>query len=355
MEETSQQKGVAVVQVASLSQYDPSMVQTLKNTIADGATDDELVMLLTLAGKYQLDPFAKEIFFMKMDKKPVIMTSRDGYLAIAHRDPNFDGLQSAAVYAEDTFELDVVGGTVIHKPSLKTDPNMKPVGAWAIAYRKDRRPALVYVRYREYSKNTVPWSQYPSSMIEKVAQVRALKLQFSISGLVTQEEQEGESELPKAEAPQRRMGRPRKVEAVPTESVTEVAPEAPAETPVATAVENATETMTRDIEKVLAQALALSAKPEMAKDMPAAMEAYAQKLFSKGMQDLNEEELSSMLMIMMQKLDALKQAAEAKAKQNDNILTTVQADAVATPPVAETGTQLDEAGVDAMFAAPAIS
>ena len=38
-------------------------INTIKRTVARGATDDELVMFLHLAKTYGLDPFAKDIWW----------------------------------------------------------------------------------------------------------------------------------------------------------------------------------------------------------------------------------------------------------------------------------------------------
>lgn len=181
------------VQAVDLKTINPATLQTLKDTVAQGATDSELSMFLTLAGTYKLDPFARQIYFMKAGDKPTIITGRDGYLAIAQRDPAFEGLLSGTVHENDQFEIDTMDGKVIHKPNLKDSGQI--VGAWAIAYHKTRKPAPVYVKFSEYKKaerdkwdKLTPWGQYPSSMIEKVAEARALKRQFGISGLVTEEE-----------------------------------------------------------------------------------------------------------------------------------------------------------------------
>ena len=60
-------------------------VNTIKMTVARDATDAELSMFLHLASSYGLDPFAKDIWFIKdRTGRPIIMTSRDGYLKIAN-------------------------------------------------------------------------------------------------------------------------------------------------------------------------------------------------------------------------------------------------------------------------------
>jgi len=53
---------------------------------AKGATDNEFLVMMELANRYQLDPFSKQIWLVKYGDNPAqIFCGRDGYLAIAHR------------------------------------------------------------------------------------------------------------------------------------------------------------------------------------------------------------------------------------------------------------------------------
>ena len=73
-----------------LAQYDRNMVETIKSTVAKNATDEELIMFLTLANEYNLDVFKRECWFIKYgNKDPQIFTSRDGFVKIAKQDENF--------------------------------------------------------------------------------------------------------------------------------------------------------------------------------------------------------------------------------------------------------------------------
>lgn len=181
----------------------------VKRTIAKGATDDELKMFLYLANKYGLDPFAKEIWFIKRVKKAkdhkgqwdyprlpngevdytgaetTIMTSRDGYLKIAQQSPDYDGLIAFVVKEGDDFYIDADEYKVHHR--FGTDRG-KIIGAWARCDREGRKPQLTFVDFSEYNTGKGVWEKYPSSMIQKVAETFVLKRQFNISGLVTQEE-----------------------------------------------------------------------------------------------------------------------------------------------------------------------
>lgn len=187
----------------------PAQIELVKRTVAKGATDDELQMFLHLANKYGLDPFAKEIWFIKRVKKhqkngqwdyprlsngeidysdaeTTMMTSRDGYLKIAQSHTDYEGLISFPVREGDVFEIDANNYAVTHKFGTKRG---KLIGAWAKCDRTGYKPQITFVDMDEYcddKSNT--WKKYPSAMIQKVAETFVLKRQFSVSGLVSQEE-----------------------------------------------------------------------------------------------------------------------------------------------------------------------
>ena len=174
--------------------WNEKQIDTLRKTVAAGANDEELQMFLHLASKYQLDPFAKELFFIQVPTKNgnrnTIMTSRDGYLSIAERNPHYKGIVSDAVYANDKF---IKGQEVQHTYSLNNRGEL--AGAYALVYRDDRiAPIYFFAPIKDYYKESQVWRQYPHAMIVKVAEAMALKRAFSISGLVTQEEIQNEKD-----------------------------------------------------------------------------------------------------------------------------------------------------------------
>ncbi len=178
---------IAVKEKSALS-WNKNQMDLIKRTVARGSTDDEFNMFMYLAKTYQLDPMTKEIWFIKYNEKavPIIMTSRDGYLAIANRNPHYKGLVSDVVHENDEFEKLTEG--VKHKYSCKD--RGKIIGAYALGYRDDRAyPVYVFAHFEEYvKKNSSIWMQYGSAMILKVAEAMMFKRLFSISGLVTKEE-----------------------------------------------------------------------------------------------------------------------------------------------------------------------
>ena len=176
----------SAVKKSSDNIWTPEQIQTIKDTVAIGANDSELKMFLSIASKYELDPFLREIWFANMGNRNIIMTGRDGYLKIANRNPNFDGITSDVVHANDKFLKE--GDLVKHAYNVQNRGVI--IGAYAIVYRKDRtHPVFCYAPFNEYNKGgRGVWGQYPSAMIMKVAESMALKRAFSISGLVTEEE-----------------------------------------------------------------------------------------------------------------------------------------------------------------------
>ena len=164
--------------------YTSSQIQAIKNTVAKGATDSEFEMLMYLADRYQLDPILKEIFYAP--KLQTIMTSRDGYLKVAQRDPGFEGIQSMAVCENDDFELDVPNHSVKHK--FGKGDRGEVLGAWAIVYKKGIHPFVAYAPYKEHVQQGSSAWKYKSAMCCKCAESFALKRVYGINGLVTHEE-----------------------------------------------------------------------------------------------------------------------------------------------------------------------
>jgi phage recombination protein Bet len=203
-----------------ITTWSAEMADTIKKTVAKGATDAEFEMFSRLAIKYGLDPFAKEIWCVSMGGGGVtIMASRDGYLKAAQRDPDYRGLKSFVVREGDDFEIDAMSCSVRHKFGLKRGAIL---GAWAMATHALREPVIVWAEFGEYNKSNGTWRQYPSAMIQKVAEVMALKRQFGINGLVSQEE------IGTAEEGSRPSSTPaRQI----TEPITQVIAPAPALTP----------------------------------------------------------------------------------------------------------------------------
>lgn len=170
------------------AEYTGEMVETIKNTVAKGATTAELLMFLTVANKYDLDPFLNEIYFVKMgedeDEKATIMTSRDGYAKIAKREPDFVKCQSMEVRQNDSFEMEFEFGDIKNiKHSFSHMDRGKIVGAYAVLKTKSGNDVATYVTRDEYDTGKNAWSKYKSAMLKKVAENEVYKKFADINGI----------------------------------------------------------------------------------------------------------------------------------------------------------------------------
>lgn len=222
--------------------YNQEQVATIKETVAKGATDTELYMFLSLAKKYELDPFAKEIWFIKDNSgRVMIQAGRDGFLKTAQRDEKFKGIASFPVYSNDDFELNPINGDVKHKPNFHDRGEL--IGAWARVEKEGVTPYVSFADFKEYYAGYLDasgkvktgkfgpmkpqlWDMKPAMMIQKVAQTIALRMTFGINGMYAPEEIDeqvenndiqGESKKPAA--PKKPITSKTKTEAIVAEAV----------------------------------------------------------------------------------------------------------------------------------------
>ncbi len=184
--------------------FNEQQVALIRNTVAKDASPAELAMFLELCARYELDPFAGQIYCAKMGGRDgesgrmTIIVGRDGFLRIAERHADYEGFDSDVVREKDSFRFergedgrpiarhDYGGATHKQRGAL--------VGAWAIVYRHGRRPRSFYAPIEEYRPTNEkklkfsPWGAQESLMLDKCAITTALRLAFSISGLVGEEE-----------------------------------------------------------------------------------------------------------------------------------------------------------------------
>ena len=186
-----QEQGLKVVEGPSALQlqFTQRQIDAMRNTVAKGATDDEFEMFMHLAKTYQLDPFKKEIWFIKMGGVPTIYASRDGFLSHAQRQPDFIEMVSHEVCEGDEFSYDPITGEISHKITAKRG---KVTMAYSIMRRKNKPDHIVTVPFDEYfnalsGKNGV-WKSHPTMMIRKVTEVINCKQTCGIHGLYAPEE-----------------------------------------------------------------------------------------------------------------------------------------------------------------------
>ena len=171
--------------------WSDEQLDVMRKTVADNATPAEFAYFLNVAAATGLNPFLREIYFMKTEKgQTAIITGRDGYLTIAKRDPRFMGIQSMEVCDTDEFEMGYTGGRMCVEKHKITDfvNRGSIIGAWARGKMQGQESVTLFVSIKEYDKGGNVWKVYKSAMIRKVAESMVLKRIAGISGLVTEAE-----------------------------------------------------------------------------------------------------------------------------------------------------------------------
>ncbi len=168
------------------SPWSREQVELIKRTVAKGASDDELKLFLHLASRYDLDPFTRQIWFIKYGDDAHIFTGRDGFLHIAHRSGAFNGMNSTLREEPVPFEI-----RYYNRKEKKVEVLKRPSQFVAVCtvYRKDmEQPFICEVWESEYSTGQGLWPTKRRVMIQKVAEASTLRRAFDISGLYLPEE-----------------------------------------------------------------------------------------------------------------------------------------------------------------------
>lgn len=168
-----------VVPVDFKTKLTKQQVELIKNTIAKGASDDELKMFLYVCQRTGLDPFTKQIHLVpRWDSK----AGKDVRMPIT----GIDGLRSIA---ERT-------GSYAGNDDPIFDDETKPTKATVTVYKMvqgQRFPFTATARWSQYfpgEKQGFMWNKMPHLMLGKCAEALALRKSFPsvMSGLYVVEE-----------------------------------------------------------------------------------------------------------------------------------------------------------------------
>ena len=163
--------------------------ETLRNFVdpKHQASPQELQTLLAIVKNRNLNPFTKEVYFIKYGNNPAqIVVSKDAFMKRAEQNQNYDGFESGVIYEDEKGELKTKKGVILPRKSTL-------IGGWCEVYRKDRsRPVYREVELSAYNTHKNWWQKAPGQMIEKVAIVAAVRDAFSenVGGLYTADETE---------------------------------------------------------------------------------------------------------------------------------------------------------------------
>src|SRR3954471_6182375 len=146
MNAPSQQLSIFSTFAAQRHMEKEALISTLMRTIAPpDASMEDLVGFLQIAHRFDLDPWAKEIFLIKGKGKISTYISLDGYARIVNRQPEYDGC---------SFSYDQDADGVIRSVTCEM-------------YRKDRtRPTIVTEFLSECQMpESTAWRKSPGRML----------------------------------------------------------------------------------------------------------------------------------------------------------------------------------------------
>ncbi|MCM3598980.1 recombinase RecT [Metabacillus idriensis] len=166
--------------------FSPKELDVVINSIAKGATNEELALFVQICKHNGLDPFKNHIYFIKYGNQMSIQVAVEGILYLAQQREDFKGVSTQLVHENDDFELELDPETQeikIAKHTIKI-PRGKVAAAYAIAKREGQPDKVVIIETDEVehlrTKQGSQWKTYYNDMFKKHALKRALKLQFGI-------------------------------------------------------------------------------------------------------------------------------------------------------------------------------
>lgn len=188
---------------AARTDFAPEQVKLMRDTVAKDCSDAEFHFFLEVCARYEFNPFLGEIYAAKMGNqnggggRVAIIVGRNGWIKEANRRPEFAGMDSDVVRANDVFKIVRTGdGTRSIHHEFEMGPEKKRgeiVGSWAeVRFKDGRAPVFFYAPVEDYRpanpSSYSPWSKQESVMMLKCAQVAALRLAFNIGGVYDEAE-----------------------------------------------------------------------------------------------------------------------------------------------------------------------
>lgn len=152
---TTQPKASALATMASRYSVEPAkLLETLKATVFQNASNEELMALVVVANQHGLNPFTREIYaFPKKGGGIQPVVSIDGWIRLMNEHPKFDGVEFA--FSDDGGDL----------------------ACTATIHVKDRRVPVSVTEYKsECVRQTDPWKLYPRRMLRHKALIQCARV-----------------------------------------------------------------------------------------------------------------------------------------------------------------------------------
>jgi len=177
-----------IVTLANKAGLEPdAYFKAIKATVFDSkGSQEELIAFLTVANKYDLNPFTKEIYaFPKKGGGIQPIVSVDGWANIINSHPQFDGM-----VFEDHFS-----------------PDGDLAAITCRIHRKDRKHPVECTEYMAECKGTSdPWRRWPRRMLRHKAMIQTGRYAFGLAGIMDPDEADRAESVGWGKEPQGKVG-----------------------------------------------------------------------------------------------------------------------------------------------------
>ena len=164
--------------------FTEGQIATIKETVASGATDNELKLFLYQCSRTGLDPLSKQIHFIKRGGKATIQTGIDGFRAIAERTGQYAG-NDDYLFNNDMTMYEMLKADM-QNPITATATVYKIVGGVRVSFSA----TAIWDAYCPKGNESFMWKKMPYLMLGKCAESLALRKSFpnDLSGVYTDDE-----------------------------------------------------------------------------------------------------------------------------------------------------------------------
>ncbi len=171
--------------------------ENVRRLICPLATNEELSMFIYMCQFYKIDPFIKEAYLIKYDKKDKAtwFPSKDYYMKKADQQKDLRKIEAGVIVQDKPGNIKYEVGTVVLEGE-------KLIGGWSEVVRQGREPYKHRVPLKDYDTKRFLWNKMPATMIRKVALVQNLREAYPnvFSGLYDSSEMEQSMSNPSLES-----------------------------------------------------------------------------------------------------------------------------------------------------------
>lgn len=171
---------------ALVGNFSQTELDTLKQTIARGTTNEQFALFVQTCANSGLNPFLNHIHCIVYNGKEgptmSLQIAVEGILYLARKSEGYKGIECQLVHENDVFNRDGETGKIKHNIGF---PRGKVIGGYAIAKREGFDDVVVLMEANEVEhmlkgRNGHMWKEWFNDMFKKHIMKRAAKLQYGI-------------------------------------------------------------------------------------------------------------------------------------------------------------------------------